>query len=175
MHILKSGVKAQVMFAFTGTCQKTGLFSPLEWTCGKSWITQTTWIFILMKAVWKVYNTTANSADQRMGISRSARRKVDGADVWIFNPHTFKQWWLQDQDQQRKLKAMTIFSKLHSILNEIITKPESSTSVESQVSVLNIAFHTLVILLKVSTNMKLIGIILFAVRIMYRSIIKATN
>lgn len=136
--------------AFTGMCQKTGLSPPLERTCGKSWITQTTWILILMKAVCKICNTTANSADQRMGMSQSARRKADGADVWIHSPYTLKQWRLQDQDQQIKLKAMTIFSKLHSILNEITAKPESSTSVESQISVLNIAFHTLVILLKVS-------------------------
>lgn len=92
MHILKSGVKAKVMLALTGTCWKTGLSSPVEWTCGKSWITQATWILILLKSVCKVYDTTASHADQRMGMSQSDRRKVDGVDVWIYSPYAFKQF-----------------------------------------------------------------------------------
>lgn len=91
MHIQKSGGKAQVMLAFIGMCQKTGLSSPLEWSLELLNIL----ILILMKFVCEVCNATA---DKRWACY-SQRRNMDGADVGIYNPYTFKQWWLQDQDQ----------------------------------------------------------------------------
>lgn len=107
--------------------------SPLKWSLELL----NTLILILMKFVCEVCNTTA---DKRWACY-SQRRKMDEADVRIYNPYTFKQWWLQDQDQQITLKAMTIFCKLHSILNEITVKPVIYISQIS--SVLKIAFHTL--------------------------------
>lgn len=78
---------------------------------------------------------------------------------------------LQDHSQQTKLKAITNFSGLYSILKEVTAKLESSTSVEHQKGVFNTALHPSAILLKVSKKNKLIGIILFAVRVMYGNII----
>lgn len=86
-----------------------------------------------------------------MGISLTARRKVHGAHVgYTVLIHSSR---LQDESQQTKIKAITIFSRKigrYSILKEMTAKLESSTSVEYQKGVLNTASHSSIILLKVS-------------------------
>lgn len=68
-----------------------------------------------MKAVCNVLNTTANTAARGWAYhSQSEERWMQ--QMFSYRVLTLSSTW-QDQNQQIKLKAMTIYSKLHSILS----------------------------------------------------------
>lgn len=77
-------------------------------------------------------------------MSLTARRKVHGAHVRIYSPHTFQQTARSEPTDKNKSNL------LWAVFSGLTAKLESSTSVEYQKGVLNTALHSSVIFLKVS-------------------------
>lgn len=90
----------------------------LEWTCCKSWISQGTWILILMKAVCKACNITANSAWPEGGHVITSQKSSRGSRALQYT--ALAQASSADYKimlKKIKLEAITVFSESHSVLN----------------------------------------------------------